>query len=91
MEEEKEKKVIPFFSRDRRTYTHKELEEIEQLALASGPWKCKYCNIIFTDRKKAIKHLADTGFRRGGEKGVYFHIVVDRDGDYIIYPKQIHN
>jgi ribosomal protein L37AE/L43A len=93
-----EKKFIPLFSRTRRAYTTKELEQNDRLRLASGPWKCKKCNIIFTDRSKATKHIIDTGFVKsisGDEpwRGnmTFFHIVVDRDGDDMMYPKEIHN
>lgn len=46
-----------------------------------APWKCRKCNIIFTDKEKMIKHLWDTSFRRASEgKGVFFHLIVDRYG-----------
>ena len=59
-------------------------------------WKCRKCNIIFTNEKVMWKHLMETTHYDNGYCGtephtVYFHVIVDEDGDNVMYGKETFN
>jgi hypothetical protein len=77
----------------------KEMVEIEKIPEDISkewlrPWKCRKCNIIFLTENEAVKHLTETSFiephpdpNRIGGGTTFFHVVVDKNGDDMLYGK----